>query len=262
MLRRILSRTELAGKAVKDTYAYARQLVRGNAVVGEPAELATELPPVVLVHGFLGTRGTMQPLTERFRADGRAVFSYAYGRGQTSCLRRSAEGLVQQIASLRERLDVERVDLVGFSMGGLVSLHALNFLDGARHARSLTLLGTPVSGTWMGLAGVATMGAISSSVWQVVPHSRFLDDLVRVGAPSGVRVRQIFARHDAFCPLGPRLQGVAENDYLVLAGGHASLLINPQVYDAVRSGHEGLGETSRPTLDARHQPALGAYVRP
>lgn len=238
MLRRIHDKAKVATGLVRDTCSYARQLVRGNAVVGRPADITSDQPPVVLVHGFLGTRGTMQPLTERFRADGRAVFSYAYGRAQTSCLRRSAEGLVTQIAALRERLEVDRVDLVGFSMGGLVSLHALNFLDAARHTRSLTMLGTPITGTWMGLAGVATMGAISSSVWQVMPRSRFLDDLVTVGAPSNVRVRQIFSQNDAFCPLGPRLAGVTEHDYVVLPGGHASLLVSPRVYDEIRHMHE------------------------
>jgi esterase/lipase len=45
--------------------------------------------PVLLVHGFLGTRGTMQPLTRRFQADGRVVFSYHHGTFQLGSLRSS-----------------------------------------------------------------------------------------------------------------------------------------------------------------------------
>ena len=238
MLHRIRQNAALAGDLLRDTCSYARQLVRGNAVQGEPASTSSNQPPVVLVHGFLGTRGTMRPLTERFREDGRAVFSHGYGRLQTSCLRRSAHGLVENIHSIRERLDVDRVDLVGFSMGGLVALHALNFLDAARYCRSLTMLGTPVQGTWMGLAGVAALGAISSSVWQVVPRSRFIEDLLAVGSPPQVRVRQVFASRDGFCPLGPRLAGVADTDYVILPGGHASLVVSPRFYDAISSVHD------------------------
>ena len=38
-----------------------------------------EGPDVLLAHGFMGTRGTMIPLTQRFQADGRVVFSYHHG---------------------------------------------------------------------------------------------------------------------------------------------------------------------------------------
>ncbi len=223
-----------------DTYEYTRHLVLGNGITGDVTRVDPAAPPVVLVHGFLGTRGTMEPMARRFRADGRAVFSYGYGRFQLACLRRSAQGLVQQVRKIREQLECDRVDLVGFSMGGLVGLHALKFLDAGRYCRSLALLGTPVRGTWMGLAGIAALGAVSSSVWQVVPSSRFLEDLLTASLPERVRVRQIYASRDALCPLGPRLAEVPDRDYVIIPGGHSSLVVGPRFYTALRGFHDGI----------------------
>src|SRR5690606_8129899 len=102
---------------------------------------------------------------------------------------------------LERELGVQRVDLVGFSMGGLIALHALKFLQAQRWIRRLALLGSPTSGTWVGLAGVGTVGLVCPSVWQVLPTSPFLRDLRDAPMPPGVRVRQISAAEDAFCPL-------------------------------------------------------------
>ena len=44
------------------------------------------------------------------------------------------------------------------------------------------MMGTPIKGTWVALLGVATLGLWSSSSWQLLPRSRFLDEL----PPEGV----------------------------------------------------------------------------
>nr|WP_255216234.1 alpha/beta fold hydrolase [Pseudenhygromyxa sp. WMMC2535] len=191
-------------------------------------------PPVVLVHGFMGTRGTMLPLTHRFQADGRVVFSYAYGKFNFASLRRSAEDLAGQLEAICEKLEVPRVDLVGFSMGGLISLYTLKLLGGHRYVRNLVMMGSPLRGTWVGLAGVATLGAISPSVWQVLPGSPFLEDLLTSPVPEGVRMRQIHAASDAFCPPPGPIPGVAARDYIMLPGGHSSLVVAEHFYEACR----------------------------
>ena len=86
-------------------------------------------------------------------------------------------------------------------MGGLVALHAIKFLQAHQIVRRVALLGTPTSGTWLGLAGAATAGMVSPSVWQVLPGSPFLRDLRDAPMPPGVRVRQISASEDALFPL-------------------------------------------------------------
>ena len=191
--------------------------------------------PVILVHGFLGTRGTMQPLTRKLQGDGRVVYSYHHGTFQLQSLRKSARALRDHAKKIVEELGVDRVDVVGFSMGGLVAMHTLKFLQGDRYIRRLVTLGSPFRGTWLAAAGVATIGLISPSVWQVMPHSPFLNRLRTAPMPAGVRVRQIHARHDALCPAPGPLDGVdPERDYIMLPGGHSTLVVARHVYPRIR----------------------------
>lgn len=228
-------RLRRAIKTFSHSMAYARHLARGNHFTGEMSWTKPGTPPVVLAHGFMGTRGTMIPLTQRFQSDGRVVFSYHHGTFQLRSLRASAQQLVDHLAHLERELGVARVDLVGFSMGGLITLHALKFLQAQRWVRRVALLGAPTSGTWVGLAGVGTVGMVSPSVWQVLPTSSFLRDLREAPMPEGVRVRQISAADDAFCPLPDLLKGVdKERDYIVLPGGHSSLVVARPFYTKLR----------------------------
>jgi pimeloyl-ACP methyl ester carboxylesterase len=222
-------------KTLHHSLAYARHLARGNHFAGEMSWTKPGTPPVVLAHGFMGTRGTMVPLTQRFQSDGRVVFSYHHGTFQLRSLRASAQELVEHLAALQRELGVPQVDLVGFSMGGLVALHAIKFLQAHRFVRRVALLGAPVSGTWIGLAGVGTVGLVSPSVWQILPASPFLRDLRESPMPPHVRVRQISAAQDALCPLPDVLPGVdRERDYVVLPGGHSSLVVSKPFYSKLR----------------------------
>ncbi|KIG14157.1 putative secreted lipase [Enhygromyxa salina] len=232
--KRLKNRVRRAVSIVTDDFEYGRHLVRGNKVSTDMSWTRPELPPVVLVHGFMGTRGTMLPLTRRFQADGRVVFSYAYGTFNLASIRRSAENLTTHLRTICEELEVDRVDLVGYSMGGLISLHSIKFLQGHRYVRNLVMMGSPLRGTWAGLAGVATVGAFSPSVWQVLPGSPFLEDLLAAPAPATVRMRQIHAASDALCPPPGPIEGVAPRDYIMLAGGHSSLVVAEHFYVACR----------------------------
>lgn len=228
-------RLRRALKTINHSLAYARHLARGNHFAGEMSWTRPGTPPIVLAHGFLGTRGTMVPLTQRFQSDGRVVFSYHHGTFQLRSLRASAQELVNHIHAMHRELGVDKVDLVGFSMGGLVALHAIKFLQAHQLVRRVALLGTPTSGTWVGLAGVATAGVLSPSVWQVLPGSTFLRDLRDAPLPPGVRVRQISGSEDALCPLPAPLSGVdRERDYIVLPGGHSSLVVAKPFYVKLR----------------------------
>ena len=248
---------------VTHSYEYGRHLVRGNKFTVDMTWTLPERPPVVLVHGFLGTRGTMLPMTRRFQRDGRVVFSYAYGTFNMASIRSSAEKLAGHLRAICEKLDVEHVDLVGYSMGGLISLHALKFLQGHRYVRNLVMMGSPLGGTWAGLAGVAVMGAISPSVWQILPGSGFLQDLLEAPVPPGVRMRQIHAASDPLCPPPGPIQGVAPRDYIMLPGGHSSLVVAEHFYQACREFLDGEGEAQAqaPVVTSEAQPAPAPELR-
>src|SRR5262245_45807933 len=101
-----------ASETLSHSFGYACHLLRGNRVAGDMSWVQPGSPPVVLVHGFLGTRGTMMPLTRRLQADGKVVFSYHHGMLQLGSLTRSAEELTEKLRGLTESLEIDRVDLV------------------------------------------------------------------------------------------------------------------------------------------------------
>src|SRR5262245_37542305 len=61
--------------------AYLRHLARGNTIRRKQLfhKVDEHNPPVLIIHGFLGTRGSMYILERRLVADGICVFSFNLG---------------------------------------------------------------------------------------------------------------------------------------------------------------------------------------
>ena len=124
--------------------------------------------------------------------------------------------------------------MVGYSQGGLIGLHAIKYLQAHLMVRRMVTLGSPVDGTWLGMAGIAALGAISPAVWQLLPGSKFIEELNAAPLPPTVRMRQIHAAADALVPTTAPMIGVEPEDYIVLPGGHSSLVVAPHFYEAIR----------------------------
>src|SRR5580765_5207205 len=86
-------------------------------------------------------------------------------------------------------------------MGGLIGLYYIKKLGGHARVRKLIMMGTPVRGTWAALAGIVTLGFFSTSSWQLLPRSRFLDELAQGPMPVGTDVYTIAAARDWVVPL-------------------------------------------------------------
>src|SRR5262245_40351082 len=159
--------------------AYVRHLMRGNRISRRQffEYVDAQHPPVLLLHGFLGTRGSMFMLERRLARDGLCVFSFNLGSFNTRDIRASAFLIHRKIESILLQTPVRKIDIVGHSMGGLIGLYYVKKLGGHEKVRKLVMLGTPQKGTWAALLGVATVGLISASAWQLLPGSRFLRQL-------------------------------------------------------------------------------------
>lgn len=223
---------------IADNVHYARHLVRGNKIPSRLPKGDDQRAPVVLVHGFLGTRATMAPLTQRFSERGRTVFSYAHGKFNTASIQESAQGLVRQLRMISQDFGGEKVDLVAFSFGGLLSMHALQSMGAGRYVRSLAMLGTPLRGSWLSVPGAAVLGALSSAVWQLMPASPILRQLRQRSLPADLKVAQIFASGDRFCPEPGKLSQVQEEDYIKAPGGHSSLIVAPHFFRILQAFHD------------------------
>jgi triacylglycerol esterase/lipase EstA (alpha/beta hydrolase family) len=213
--------------------AYVRHLMRGNKIRRDAIieNIDVENPPVLLVHGFLGTRGSMFMLEHRLQRDGICVFSFNLGSFNTRDIRASAFLIHRKIETVLRQTPVTKVDIVGHSMGGLIGLYYVKKLGGHEKVRKLVMMGTPQRGTWSALAGVATVGLWSASSWQLLPGSKFLDELHQGPLPPEVEYYSITAQRDWVCP--PATSQLPGSTGLSVPLGHSSLVVSPEVYKRV-----------------------------
>jgi triacylglycerol lipase len=229
--RRSTIAQDISGGA--DGLSYLRHLVRGNRLRRRDAfdEMSPDSPPVLIIHGFLGTRGSMYMLERRLVQDGFVCVSFNLGTLNLRDIRRSAFLIHRKIERILAQTPSQKIDIIGHSMGGLIGLYYVKKLGGHARVRKLIMMGTPVRGTWAALAGVMTMGLWSTSSWQLLPRSRFLDELAQGPIPPGVEVHTIAAARDWVVPLSTtRLSGASATTVPL---GHSSLVVSEEVYRRV-----------------------------
>lgn len=215
--------------------SYLRNLIRGNRVRREAAfeTLPEGSRPILVIHGFFGTRGSMYPLERRLVQDGFCVFSFNLGTFNIRDIRRSAFLIHRKIERILAQTAWKEIDIVAHSMGGLIGLYYIKKLGGHARVRKLVTLGTPYRGTWMALGGVATLGLFSTSTWQLLPRSRFLDELHREPIPDGVEIYSIAAARDWFCP--PSATRIEGGKAITVPFGHGSLVVSGEVYKHLKT---------------------------
>jgi hypothetical protein len=224
---------DIAGGA--DGLKYLLHLARGNRRerTDSVQQLGKNVRPVVLIHGFMGTRGSMYPLERRLEEDGFCVLSFNLGVINLRDIRTSAFRIQRKIEAILADTGVEEIDIIGHSMGGLIGLYMIKKLGAHKRVKRFILLGSPVNGTWVALAGIATVGAYSASTWQILPRSRFLDELHKGPIPGDVEVHSVSAARDWVCPpSSTRLRGSEAHSVNL---GHSSLVISPEVYRHVHN---------------------------
>ncbi len=157
------------------------------------------MPPVVLVHGFLATATLMAPMRHRLERTGRRVFSPELSLLCVQDVRQLARELDASVERVRASTGADRVDVVGVSQGGVLSLWWAHHLGGWAKTRRLVLVGAPVRGTWAAAVGLPLLGGVSRGIWQLLPGSDFLPDLARP-VPPDARLTTLSVRGDLVCP--------------------------------------------------------------
>jgi pimeloyl-ACP methyl ester carboxylesterase len=227
---------EIAGSVADSGHSavYLRQLMRGNRAPhaqATPTTADAARPPVLLIHGYLATRGSLH-LLERHLADrGHIVISYPLGFPvNLGDIRDSAGLIARKVESIVAQTGVTEIDVVGHSLGGLVGLYYLKRLGGRHRVRRLIMLGTPAQGTWSALLGLVTAPLGRASL-QLLPGSPFLRELGEMPLPKGADVVSIGAIRDWMAPLSTTvLDGVR---HIALPTGHSGLLVDAEVAKVV-----------------------------
>lgn len=129
-----------------------------------------ERNPVFLVHGLMDTSYKMRTIASHLRGLGWEVFDIDL---RTNDGATRLEILARQLAAEIDRIcGSERpIDLLGFSMGGLVSRYYLQRLGGLRRVQRFISISAPHNGT------IAANFSLRLGCMQMRPNSAFMQDL-------------------------------------------------------------------------------------
>jgi len=193
-------------------------------------------PPIILLQGFLGTSGVLDPLSRFLQKNKRNVFILDLGLVNIRDIRESAERLVFEVERIIDLYSKEhhfkKIDIVAHSMGGLIAYYYIKKIGGHRLIRKLVALGSPFRGTWSAAVGAILFGFLSRGVWQMLPNSKFLRDLhITHQRKIETQIYSIAAQHDTIStPESCFLKGATNR---VLPLGHASLLMDHRVFENI-----------------------------
>lgn len=165
------------------------------------------MPAVVLVHGIFDNGGIFTDMRRRLEQEGLQTFAIDL---KPASGWRGIVPLAQQLAAFIDALpNTGRLDLVGFSMGGIVVRYYLQRLAGAARVRRLVTIASPHLGTRMGYTFPVGAGRDLS------PGSALLTDLnadaehLADHAPLSLWTPydlMILPRRSAILPLGASLE--------------------------------------------------------
>lgn len=113
------------------------------------AAIAPTKNPVVLVHGIWNTAGIFSTLQAYLEASGWCVHALSMQPNNGDA---PLEMLAQQVCSfVEQQIDPQQpFDLVGFSMGGLISRYYVQRLGGINRVRRFVTVSAPHQGTVLG----------------------------------------------------------------------------------------------------------------
>jgi triacylglycerol lipase len=140
-------------------------------VVSKPDRIAVERVPVILVHGYGGEPKSMRWIESALEAQGRSVMTVALPHQGSDDIAISA----QVVAAAAVASDADKIDFVGYSVGGLAVRSYIRHLGGREHARRVVLLGTPNHGAPVALLAIAAdPDSCTGACSQLPPGSAFL----------------------------------------------------------------------------------------
>ncbi len=189
--------------------------------------------PVVLVHGIWDSAHRLSPLTKGLLARGlRDLHALdllpPWGNARLEVLAAQLDAFVEKVCRERQR---ERVDLVGFSMGALVSRVYLQLRGGARRVETFISISAPHHGTWMAY-GLPLAGAR-----QMRPGSPLLRHLEATeGALDGVKVHCLYTPFDlTIVPPRSGILRVAQSVHAIPVPVHRMMIGDARVHERVIS---------------------------
>lgn len=183
--------------------------------------------PVILVHGYGGSRGDLLPMEYYLRLRGRKRV-YRIGLHPKHSVKQMSQVLARFIEKVLAVNDAQKVNIVGYSLGGIVARLAI--LDHALEEKVETLvtMGTPHHGTH---PARFVNGGLGRSLR---PESPVIQKLKEARWPKGVRGVTFWSQNDVFIlpPESAIMKGTTQVNMSPFT--HFSYLIDHRSWAAVR----------------------------
>ena len=213
-----------------------------------------DLGPVLVVPGYAGTAGSVDPLRRQLEADGRvAVVVPPLGDG-TGDLDATAAHVREVADQAMQDTGASSVDVVGYSAGGVVARLFVRDHGGADITRRVITIGSPHHGSDVAAQVLAATGSCPTACRQMRPDSALLRALNDGDeTPPGPTYVSIWAVDDRVStpPETARLSGAALNLTVQsvcpdLHPAHGGLPADPVVL-ALLGSALGTGDPQAPT---------------
>ena len=185
------------------------------------------LQTIVLLHGLFQNRACCFWLQLRLALHGYRVITLTMlPWKQVESL---TEQLDQTLSRLRQDKNIQHVDLIGHSMGGIIARNYIQRRGGAPNIRSCITLGTPHSGSRLSSL------AFTKLARTLIPNSSLLSQLNRTAWPENLPFTAIYSATDNL--VLPTNSGHCSkaNNILIPYCGHMSLLYDPTVFNHLLS---------------------------
>lgn len=191
-----------------------------------PTTESSARPPIILLHGLFQNRSCLFWLQHRLRAAGyQQVISINTPPWRD--METLTESLTKTVDELRIKLKVEKVVLIGHSMGGMIARNYVQNRGGAAYTQGMITLGAPHHGSKLAPFALSAMGKT------LLPGSAFLRQFNSVTWPNETQAVSIYTRYDNV--VLPAESGKMDGAQSIeLDGmGHTSLLFHPRSLQAV-----------------------------
>jgi pimeloyl-ACP methyl ester carboxylesterase len=190
--------------------------------------------PLILCHGYMTNRSSLLWLARQFEKSGRRNIIIPNFLPASASITDFAKQLGNIVQLARERAGVDKVDVLGHSMGGLVVRYYVEQLGGDAFVDTAVTLGAPHKGTKTAVFG------LFDTARQFLPTAAFIKDLKVARPVQDVKMISIWSEFDNIVlpPENALLPQPYEN-VMVKNVGHVALLFSAQAINQARLAFSG-----------------------
>jgi hypothetical protein len=220
--------------------------------------------PVLLIHGFAMPRHCMAILENRLTADGYDVFAFRLGPANFLGVEKAARLIGIKLRHLARSSGLEKIAIIGHSLGGVIGRAYVSLRKGNRHCHTLITLGSPHQGHPAGAWKRSKLISWFTDVPRdMTPGSDVLKKLKQNPIPENVYAASLYSEADPICPAElcpldiPRYSKHLVN-VPVEGMNHVDLMVDQHVYDIIKTHlEEGFRRAETAEQDAEETISLG-----